>query len=191
MTGRWARNTFLFQKHPLFFKDNTKTQVEDRVYSRFATPKEIPWQHKHVAVRVICSRAISHQLVRHRPCSFLQESQRYCRYDDEVTFIRPEWVSAEHFGKQPEFAGWEWEWAMETAELIYQQMLKGGLAPQQARAVLPESTKTELIMYASLPEWRHIFRMRCAKAADPEMRRIMIPLREQFRAEYPEMWEDE
>ena len=155
---------------------------------RFATPDEIPWQHKHVAVRVICSRAISHQLVRHRPCSFLQESQRYCRYDDEVVFIRPEWVSAEHFGKQPEFAGWEWEWAMETAELIYQQMLKGGLAPQQARAVLPESTKTELIVYASLPEWKHIFAMRCAKAADPEMRRIMVPLREQFRAEYPEMW---
>ena len=158
---------------------------------RFATPKEIPWQHRHVAVRVICSRATSHELVRHRPCSFLQESQRFCRYDDEVTFIRPEWVSAEHFGKQPEFAGWEWEWAMETAELIYQQMLKGGLAPQQARAVLPESTKTEIIVYASLTEWRHIFRMRCAKAADPEIRRIMVPLREQFKTEYPEMWEGE
>lgn len=121
----------------------------------------------------------------------VHNSQRYCRYDDEVTFIRPEWVSAEHFGKQPEFAGWEWEWAMETAELIYQQMLKGGLAPQQARAVLPESTKTELIVYAPLPEWKHIFAMRYAKAADPEMRRIMIPLREQFKAEYPEMWEGE
>ena len=80
---------------------------------------------------------------------------------------------------------------METAELIYQQMLKGGLAPQQARAVLPESTKTEIIVYASLPEWKHIFAMRCDKAADPEMRRIMIPLREQFKTEYPEMWEGE
>lgn len=120
----------------------------------------------------------------------VHNSQRYCRYDDEVVFIRPEWVSAEHFGKQPEFAGWEWEWAMETAELIYQQMLKGGLAPQQARNVLPESTKTELIMYASLPEWKHIFAMRCGKGADPEMRRIMLPLREQFETEYPEMWED-
>ena len=158
---------------------------------RFATPDEIPWQHKHVAVRVICSRAISHQLVRHRPCSFLQESQRYCRYDDEVTFIRPEWVSAEHFGKQPEFAGWEWEWAMETAELIYQQMLKGGLAPQQARAVLPESTKTELIMQAALPQWRHVLDLRCSAGADPEMRRVMVPLREQFQEQYPEMWEGE
>ena len=121
----------------------------------------------------------------------VHNSQRYCRYDDEVVFIRPEWVSAEHFGEQPEFAGWAWERAMETAELRYQQMLKNGLTPQQARAVLPESTKTELIVYASLPEWRHIFRMRCAKAADPEARRVMLPLREQFQAEYPEMWEGE
>ena len=80
---------------------------------------------------------------------------------------------------------------METAELRYQEMLKSGLTPQQARAVLPESTKTELIMYASLPEWLHIFKMRCAKAADPEVRRIMVPLREQFKTEYPEMWEGE
>lgn len=187
--GEWASQTFLAHHFPLFFERAPDGPAQAK-HIRFAAHDEIPWQHKHVAVRVICSRAISHQLVRHRPCSFLQESQRYCRYDDEVVFIRPEWVSAEHFGKQPEFAGWEWEWAMDTAELIYQQMLKGGLAPQQARNVLPESTKTELIMYATLPEWLHIFKMRCAKAADPEMRRIMVPLREQFRAEYPEMWEE-
>ena len=186
MTGRWARNTFLFQQYPLFFKDNTKTQVEDRVYSRFATPDEIPWQHKHVAVRVICSRAISHQLVRHRPCSLLQESQRYCRYDDEVTFIRPEWTE--------EDASLEVGFVQdcEDIERMYRTRRDpGGLSPQQARGVLSNDTKTELIIYASLPEWLHIFKMRCAKAADPEMRRIMVPLREQFRAEYPEMWEGE
>ena len=184
--GSWAWN-FLAAEYPLFFTESDPPRGD----IRFATDDEIPWQHRHVAVRVVCSRAISHQLVRHRPCSFLQESQRYCRYDDEVTFIRPEWVSAEHFGKQPEFAGWEWEWAMETAELIYQQMLKGGLAPQQARAVLPESTKTELIMQAALPQWRHVLDLRCSAGADPEMRRVMVPLREQFQEQYPEMWEGE
>lgn len=178
---------FLSDKYSLFFNGNS---TEDASV-RFAEVDEIPWQHKHVAVRVVCSRAISHQLVRHRPCSFLQESQRYCRYDDEVVFIRPEWVSAEHFGKQPEFAGWTWESAMESVEFRYQQMLKNDLSPQQARTVLPESTKTEMIIYAILPEWLHIFRMRCSKAADPEMRRIMLPLREQFKVEYPEMWEVE
>ena len=147
---------------------------------RFATPDEIPWQHRHVAVRVICSRAISLQLVRHRPCSFLQESQRYCRYDDEVVFIRPEWADG--------------EWALfrahcETSEMMYRVRIAKGLSPQQARGALPNDTKTELIVYASLPEWKHVFAMRCGKAADPEMRRIMVPLREQFKREYPEMRE--
>ena len=189
-----ATAEFLAHHFPVFFQSEDPEEFDGTDFVSdisFATPDEIPWQHKHVAVRVICSRAISHQLVRHRPCSFLQESQRFCRYVDEVTFIRPEWVSAEHFGEQPEFAGWAWERAMETAELRYQQMLKNGLTPQQARAVLPESTKTELIMYASLPEWKHIFKMRCAKAADPEARRVMLPLREQFRREYPEAFENE
>lgn len=188
-----ATTEFLASYFPAFFQleDQEEFDGTDFVSDiRFATPDEIPWQHRHVAVRVICSRAISHQLVRHRPCSFLQESQRYCRYDDEVVFIRPEWVSTEHLGEQPKFAGWAWEKAMETAELRYQQMLKNGLAPQQSRAVLPESTKTEMIIYASLPEWRHIFKMRCGAGADPEIRRIMIPLREQFKTEYPEMWEE-
>ena len=153
---------------------------------RFATHNEIPWQHKHAAVRVICSRAISHQLVRHRPCSFLQESQRYCRYDDEVTFIRPVWAN--------ESTAMEIGFENDCADIsaMYRIRRKDrGLSPQQARGVLSADTKTELIMYASLPEWLHIFKMRCDRAADPEMRRIMVPLREQFKVEYPEMWEVE
>lgn len=184
MTGRWARNTFLFQQYPLFFKDNTKTQVEDRVYSRFATPDEIPWQHKHVAVRVICSRAISHQLVRHRPCSLLQESARFCKYDDGVTFILPEWVIPR---KHEDWFSLQ----CSISESAYLSRRREGLSPQQARGALNHDVKTELIMYSSLPEWLHIFKMRCAKAADPEARRVMFPLREQFRREYPEAFENE
>ncbi len=175
---------FLAGELPMFFgiPYGTTHDFDSMEGVRFAAPSEIPWQHRHAAVRVICSRAISHQLVRHRPCSFLQESQRYCRYDDEVVFIRPEWAGG--------------EWAMfkahcETSEMMYRVRAAKGLSPQQARGALPNDTKTELIMYASLPEWRHIFAMRCAKAADPEARRIMVPLREQFRAEYPEMWKGE
>jgi len=152
---------------------------------RFATPDEIPWQHRHVAVRVICSRAISHQLVRHRPCSFLQESQRYCRYDDGIEVIAPQWLGGDRAIDA------KWLNHMRYCSSEYKTLCTWGLSPQEARGVLPNDTKTELIMYASLPEWRHIFAMRCAKAADPEMRRIMVPLREQFQAEYPEMWEGE
>lgn len=165
---------------------------------RFATPDEIPWQHKHVAVRVVCSRAISHQLVRHRPCSFLQESARYCRYDDGVTFIRPEWADLIRPEWAEEFDDYE-TWAKKykifkkqcyQSEAMYKLRRDMGLSPQQARGALIHDVKTELILYASLPEWLHIFKMRCAKAADPEMRIIMVPLREQFKTEYPEMWEE-
>ena len=173
---------FLASELPLFFTESDRQRGD----ISFARPEEIPWQHRHVAVRVICSRAISHQLVRHRPCSFLQESQRYCRYDDEVTFVRPEWA-----GRSRTLQWEHWEYTMEIMERTYQALMAEGLSPQAARGVLPNDTKTELIMYASLPEWLHIFAMRCDKAADPEMRRITIPLREQFRTEYPEMWEGE
>ena len=115
----------------------------------------------------------------------VHNSQRYCRYDDEVTFIRPEWME--------EDASLEVGFVQdcEDIERMYRTRRDpGGLSPQQARGVLSNDTKTELIMYANLPEWLHIFKMRCGAGADPEARRIMVPLREQFRAEYPEMWEE-
>lgn len=170
----------LANEYPLFFAASD----QPRGAVRLTDDDEIPWQHRHVAVRVICSRAISHQLVRHRPCSFLQESQRYCRYDDEVTFIRPEWaedgIEADYFEPQ-----------CYLSEAMYKSRRKSGLSPQQARGALIHDVKTEMIIYASLPEWMHIFKMRCDRSADPDMRRIMLPLREQFKVEYPEMWEDE
>lgn len=187
---------FLAQHYPVLMQADG--EPPDNYSVRFAKPHEIPWQHKHVAVRVICSRAISHQLVRHRPCSFLQESARYCRYDDGVTFIRPEWADLIRPEWAEEFDDYE-TWAKKykifkkqcyQSEAMYKLRRDMGLSPQQARGALIHDVKTELILYASLPEWLHIFKMRCAKAADPEMRIIMVPLREQFKTEYPEMWEE-
>jgi len=166
--------------YPVFFEHKIK---KSSLYTGAAEPHEIPWQHKHVAVRFIVNRAISHELVRHRPMSFLQESQRYCRYDDEVVFIRPEWFDKDYDG-----AARIWEIGVYACADRYKDLLNRGLKPQQARAVLPNSTKTELIAYASLPQWRHIFNLRCSPAADPEMRRVMIPLEQEFRAKYPEAW---
>lgn len=170
--------TALNEKYSIFSFNCTGFDTSD---ISFAQPHEIPWQHKHVAVRFIVNRAVSHELVRHRPMSFLQESQRYCRYDDEVVFIRPEWADSEH-----EMSTDRWSWVMDVCECQYKNMLRRGLKPQQARAVLPNSTKTELIAYASLPQWLHMFRLRCSQAADPEMRRVMIPLRDEFQQKYPE-----
>ena len=172
---------FLSDKYSLFFNGNS---TEDAPV-RFAEVDEIPWQHKHVAVRVVCSRAISHELVRHRPCGFLQESQRFCKYNESVTFIHPKWATETSLmDKYFEVQCW-------LIESMYISRSRRGLSPQQARGILSNDTKTELIIYASLLEWKHIFKMRCSKAADPEMQRIMIPLREDFKREYPEMWEGE
>ena len=183
---KYLKRSILAEQYPLFFGENKKPNV---IGARFSEPHEIPWQHEHVAVRVVCSRAISHQLVRHRPCAILQESQRYCRYDGErfdgeVTFIRPEWVKNRGVDGQSFFSSY-----CHRAEDMYSHGLNVlKLSPQEARGVLPNNTKTELLIYANLPEWQHILNeetMRCSPHADPEMQRIMKPLRKEFKARWP------
>ena len=176
---------YLHDALPLLFQKPSVNTYQVWGKARQAEPHEIPWQHKHVAVRFIVNRAVSHELVRHRPCSFLQESQRYCRYEDEVVFIRPEWLQSPTSQAVQD----RWWRVMLECQAAYQSLMKSGMKPQQARAVLPNSTKTELIAYASLPQWIHMFNLRCSPAADPEMLRVMRPLREDFKQKYPEMWE--
>ncbi len=144
-------------------------------------------KHRHVAVKFIVNRAVTHELVRHRPCGFLQESQRYCRYSDdkfgsEVTFIKPMfWDEG-----SAEYA--LWRQAMEETERLYFKLLETSTA-QAARTVLPNSCKTEIIVYANLEQWRHIFKLRCSKAAEPSMREVMIPLREEFTKRWPVLFD--
>jgi len=148
-------------------------------------PMPLLRRHRHVGVRFIVNRAVTHELVRHRPCSFLQESQRYCRYSqdkfgNQVTFIKPmffEKGTAEYS---------LWQQAMEETERLYLQLLETS-TPQAARTVLPNSCKTEIIMYCNLAEWKHIFSLRTTQAAEPSMREIMIPLAAEFRKRYPSL----
>lgn len=177
---------FLSKQYPHFFDKNDGSCWGIRI----AQPNEIPWQHEHVAVRVVCSRAISHQLVRHRPCAILQESQRYCRYDGErfdgeATFIRPEWTDRGDWMRK------KFESDCAVSEERYFDRLRHKLSPQEARGVLTNDAKTELLIYANLPEWQHILNeetMRCSPHADPEMQRIMKPLRDEFKARWPEQF---
>jgi thymidylate synthase (FAD) len=139
-------------------------------------------RHRYIAVKFIVNRAVTHEIVRHRPCSFLQESQRYCRYSDdkfgnEVSFIEPMFFAKE----SPEYR--LWEKAMEETEQLYLQLLESS-TPQAARTVLPNSCKTELILYANLKEWQHIFSLRTTKAAEPSMREVMIPLQKDFQQRF-------
>lgn len=148
-------------------------------------PAELVLKHRYVGVKFVVNRAVTHEIVRHRPCSYLQESQRYCRYnqdkfDNQVTFIRP------MFFKDGSEELRLWTKAMSETEALYLQLLTTS-SPQAARTVLPNSCKTEIIVYCNLEEWRHIFRLRTTNAAEPSMREIMIPLAEKLRKRYPAM----
>ena len=143
-------------------------------------------RHRYIAVKFIVNRAITHEIVRHRPCSFLQESQRYCRYSDdkfgsEVTFIKPMFFDK----NSPEYA--IWQKAMLDTEQMYLQLLKTS-TPQAARTVLPNSCKTELIVYANLVEWQHIIKLRTTKAAEPSMREVVIPLQGDLKQLFPDIF---
>ena len=147
-----------------------------------ALPAELLAQHRFCGVKFIINRAVTHEIVRHRPCSFLQESQRYCRYsqdkfNNQVTFIKPMFYEE----GTDEYA--LWQKAMEDTEKIYLKLLDTS-TPQAARTVLPNSCKTEIIVYCNLAEWGHIFKLRTTPAAEPSMREIMIPLAAEMRGRY-------
>jgi thymidylate synthase (FAD) len=148
-------------------------------------PADLLLRHRYVGVKFFVNRAVTHEIVRHRPCSFLQESQRYCRYsqdkfDNQVTFIKP------MFYKEDSLEYDLWVKAMTETEAIYLKLLETS-TPQAARTVLPNSCKTEIIVYCNLEEWRHIFKLRTSNAAEPSMREIMIPLADEIRKRYPAM----
>lgn len=152
------------------------SQVED-------LPAELLARHRFVGVKFVVNRAVTHELVRHRPCSYLQESQRYCRYnqdkfDNQVTFIKPVFFAED----SKEFL--LWKQAMEETEKLYLQLLETS-TPQAARTVLPNSCKTEIVAYCNLAEWKHIFTLRTSPAAEPSMREIMIPLEKEMKKRYP------
>lgn len=146
-------------------------------------------EHEAASVRIICDRGVTHEIVRHRLASYSQESTRYAnyahnRFGNEITVIKPcFWDDQSNEYKN-------WFEAMLQAEKFYLGLIEGGASPQEARSVLPNSLKTEIIVTCNLREWRHIFSLRCAKAAHPQMREIMVPLLSDFNSRIPVLFED-
>ena len=184
---------YLNRCHPLFYEDLLPARgllkqegvlVEKVPLEQVELlPADLLAKHRHIAVLFVVNRAITHEIVRHRPVSYLQESQRYCRYSQdkfgsEVTFIKPMFFKdgSEEYGL--------WEKAMQETEDIYLKLLESS-SPQAARTVLPNSCKTELITFANLLEWVHILKLRTSKGAEPSMREVMIPLLHRFQEKYP------
>jgi len=142
-------------------------------------------EHSVMTVSFIVNRGVTHELVRHRLASYSQESTRYCNYRGGVSFIVPCWTNIHALDNldreglllsDPMSNDGRWLRSMARAEDDYLALLEGGWAPQQARDVLPNATKTEIVTTANLREWRHIFKLRCSKKAHPQMREIMRPL---------------
>ena len=144
-------------------------------------------EHCSFTVKFICDRGVSHEIVRHRLASYCQESTRYCNYGNksgEITVIRP------CFWEDNSDAMCEWRSAMRFAENHYLSLLQLGATPQEARSVLPNSLKTEVVMTANIREWRHFLKLRCSPAAHPQMREIALKLLEKVHALIPVLFDD-
>lgn len=147
-------------------------------------------EHVSISVKFVTDRGVSHELVRHRIASFAQESTRYCNYGklskfpNGLIFIKP--VFYEEGTEDYK----EWETACSDSEFWYCQALKRGATPQMARSVLNNSLKTEIIMTCNLREWRNVFRLRCSKAAHPQIRELMKSLLLELHDRIPVVFDD-
>lgn len=146
-------------------------------------------EHSCLTVKFIVDRGVSHEIIRHRLFSFAQESTRYCNYSkgkfgNEITVIKP------CFFEQDSVEYDIWENAMLSAEHDYSELLLKGASQQEARAVLPNSLKTEVIVTGNYREWRHFFKLRTAKAAHPQMREVAIPLLEELKSRLAIIFDD-
>lgn len=143
-------------------------------------------EHEKVTVRLICDRGVTHEIVRHRIASYSQESTRYCDYTKEGRIA----VIVPFFFENNKKKLAVWRIVMEICEWGYNLLRKMGASPQEARSVLPNSLKTEIIITYNLREWRHFFRLRCSAAAHPQMREIAIPILEEFQRRIPVIFDD-
>lgn len=165
-----------------------------------------PSEHhvKRVTVKFVCDRGVSHEFVRHRVFSFAQESTRYCNYSkdkfgNEITYILPSWVDEKQLGEQnseelliqigslsnPTYSEGDLRelyflFGLANSEVQYFNLINSGWIAQQARAILPNSLKTELIMTGTIAQWEGFFKLRDANDAHPQARELAAPLHEEF-----------
>ncbi len=146
-------------------------------------------EHEKITVRFVCDRGVTHEIVRHRIASYSQESTRYCNYSKdkfggEITFIRPcFWAEDDE-----KFA--LWKETMQSIENSYVKLISLGAKPEEARSILPNSVKTEIMVTMNLREWRHFFKLRTAERAHPQIREVAIPLLNELKGLVPVIFDD-
>lgn len=149
-------------------------------------------EHEKLTVKIVCDRGVSHELVRHRIASFSQESARYCNYmkdkfNGQLTFIRPSFVHDINASDSKTHA---WINSCVVAEFNYKLMIESGATAQEARSVLTNSLKTEVVITSNLREWRLILKQRTSTKAHPDMQAIMRPLLDTFKRMIPIVFDD-
>lgn len=146
-------------------------------------------EHCSFTVKFICDRGVSHEIVRHRLAAYCQESTRYCNYSngkfgEEITVIKP------CFWDETDLKYAGWANLCSKAEDAYIDLMKSGATPQEARSVLPNSLKTEVVMTADIREWRHFLKLRCSPAAHPQMREVALKLLDMVHDSIPVCFDD-
>lgn len=146
-------------------------------------------EHEKISVRIICDRGVTHEIVRHRIASYSQESTRYCNYANEkfgkeLTLIKPIFWAED----SEEYKCW-FE-TMQKIEDSYNYLIEKGVKPQEARSLLPNSLKTEIIVTMNLREWRHFFKLRTSLRAHPQMREIACAILDEFKKRIPVVFDD-
>lgn len=144
------------------------------------------YHERRITAKFICDRGVSHEFVRHRVFSFAQESTRYCNYskdkfNNEIVFIIPSWAEVNKFGEivaDDNECFYHFKRSLEFAESNYFTLLNNGWKPQQARQVLPNATKTELVMTGFESDWEHFLSLRTSKNAHPDAQQLSLKLRE-------------
>lgn len=169
----------------------TEDSAEKFIRNLLTRQHESVIEHESVTVRIICDRGVTHEIVRHRIASYSQESTRYCNYagdkfDNQITVIDLASGFSYDLSNENDKAKYEvWTTAMKQAEQAYFRMLELGATPQEARAVLPNSLKTEIVVTMNLRSWRNFFRLRVDSHAHPQMREVAQILYKEFADKLP------
>lgn len=161
--------------------------------------KPTEFHEKRITVHFVCDRGVSHEFVRHRVMSFAQESTRYCNYSkdkfgNELTFIIPCWIkdleeksylAHAEYHHTKEDASKQWYDVCMNSEFVYEDLIRLGWKPQEARAVLPNSLKTELVVTGFVSDWNHFFDLRArgtTGAPHPQAKELAETLMKEFIA---------
>lgn len=153
-------------------------------------------EHGSVTVKVTCDRGVSHEIVRHRIASYSQESTRYCNYTGEkfggeIACIDVATGFHYDLNSEADRKKYEiWTEAMAAAEKYYFALIEAGAKPEEARSVLPNSLKTEIVMTMNLREWRHFFKLRCDSHAHPQIVEVGRMILKDFIQRYPVFFAD-